>query len=120
MDSDPTSDPSLKCPRCGTERGDDGARCRACDEVIAAIRATHLTANIDQFEREPDRWGAPQWQDAWVDPGGTLFGPGPYLKVPIRGGAWDGTVQRVYAPAPLRRRLAPARLRRRVARRHNG
>src|SRR4051812_12433939 len=103
------------CTRCGIERGDED-RCRACDEVIAAIRATHLKANIDSFERDPDRWGAPQWQDAWVEPGGGPWS-GPYLKVPIRGGERDGTVQRVYAPTRLRRRLSPARLRRRVARR---
>ena len=75
-------------------------------DVIAAIRKTHLKANIDQFERDPKRWGRPVWSRAWVDPGGTLFGPGPYLKVPIKGGEWDGTVRRVYAPARLRRRLA--------------
>lgn len=74
-------------------------------EVIAAIRANHLKANIDQFEREPEKLGTPQWDKAWVDPGGTIFGPGPYLKVPIVGGEWDGTVQRVYPPARLRRRL---------------
>lgn len=77
-------------------------------EVITAIRACHLQANIVHFEREPIRWGAPCWEQAWIDPGGTVFGPGPYLKVPILGGEWDGTTQRVYAPARLRRRLARA------------
>lgn len=75
-------------------------------EVIAAIRKNHLKANIDQFEREPLKWGRPVWSKAWLDPGGTIFGDGPYLKVPIKGGEWDGTVQRVYAPARLRRQLA--------------
>jgi hypothetical protein len=75
-------------------------------EVIAAIRQRHLKANIDQFEREPEKWGAPQWERAWVDRGGTIFGPGPYLHVPIVGGCWDGTTQRVYAPERLRKRLA--------------
>lgn len=75
-------------------------------EVIAAIRANHLKANIDKFEREPEKWGTPDWGAAWVDPGGTIFGGGPYLKVPIRGGEWNDTVQRVYAPARLQRQLA--------------
>ena len=75
-------------------------------EVIATIRRTHLKVNIDQFEREPETWGAPQWDAAWIDPGGTIFGDGPYLKVPIRGGRGDGTLQRVYAPERLRRRLS--------------
>ena len=75
-------------------------------DIIAAIRQTHLKANIDQFEREPEKWGRPNWEQAWVDPGGTIFGDGPYLKVPIVGGEWDGTVQRVYAPARLQRKLA--------------
>lgn len=76
-------------------------------DVVAAIRANHLKANIDQFEREPKRWGAPQWDKAWLDPGGSIFGPPncPYVKVPISGGEWDGTVQRVYAPSRLRRRI---------------
>lgn len=77
-------------------------------EVIAAIRANHLKANIDQFERNPRFWGRPQWRTAWIDPGGTIFGDGPYLKVRIKGGraGWDDTVRRVYPPARLRRRLA--------------
>lgn len=74
-------------------------------EIIAAIRANHLKANIDKFDRDPAFWGAPQWDKAWVDDGGTIFGPGPYLHVPIVGGDFDGTVQRVYPPARLRRRL---------------
>lgn len=74
-------------------------------QVIAAIRRHHLKANIDAFERHPRTFGRPQWTKAWVDPGGTVWGDGPYLKVPIAGGQWDGTVQRVYPPARLRRRL---------------
>lgn len=75
-------------------------------DVISAIRACHLKANIAAFESDPQRWGRPDWSGAYVDPGGTIFGPGPYLKVPIVGGEWGGTTQRVYAPARLRRRLA--------------
>jgi hypothetical protein len=75
-------------------------------DVIAAIRTNHLKANIDHFEREPEKLGRPNWSKAFVDPGGSIFGPGPYLKVPIVGGEWGGTTQRVYAPARLRRRLA--------------
>lgn len=75
-------------------------------DVIAAIRANHLKANIAQFEADPDYWGRPDWERAWVDPGGSIFGPGPYVKVPIVGGDHDGTVHRVYAPARLRRQLA--------------
>jgi hypothetical protein len=75
-------------------------------EVVAAIRAKHLKANIDHFERDPEFWGRPDWDRAWVDPGGTIFGSGPYLHVPIVGGDADGTQQRVYAPERLRRKLA--------------
>ena len=75
-------------------------------EVIAAIRKNHLKANIAKFERDPKFWGLPMWSKAWVDGGGTIFGAGPYLHVPIRGGDFDGTVQRVYAPARLQRQLA--------------
>ncbi len=83
-----------------------GGRALTDAQVIAAIRANHLKANIDRFEREPERCGRPVWERAWIDPGGTIFGVGPYLKVPIEGGEWDGCVQRVYAPARLRVRLA--------------
>lgn len=89
-------------------------------EVITAIRANHLKANIGWIEalgrrpRHPST-GKPiaiQWNRAWVDPGGTIFGGGPYLHVPVRG-YWGGgdsgrddTVHRVYPPARLRRSLA--------------
>lgn len=85
-------------------------------QVIAAIRATHLKANIgwieDQGRRPKHSWnGQPiriHWPRAWLDPGGTVFGDGPYLHVPITGywGEPDETVHRVYPPARLRRQLA--------------
>jgi hypothetical protein len=71
-------------------------------EVIAAIVANHLKANIDHFEREPERWGRPVWERAWLDGCPACY----YLHVPIEGGEWDGTQQRVYPPARLRRKLA--------------
>ena len=88
-------------------------------DVIAAIRANHLKANIAGFETAPD-WVV-LWDAATVDPGGTVFGPGPYLHVPIVGpvvagyellprrpgqGWGNRIVVRVYPPARLRRRLA--------------
>ena len=75
-------------------------------DVIAAIRACHLRANIGQFEDDKTttvHWDSP---DVTVDPGGTIFGPGPYIKVPVTGAGWDGTRHRVYAPERLRRRIA--------------
>ena len=77
-------------------------------EIIAAIRTHHLRANIAKFEDDPQFWGRPLWSKAWLDAGGTIFGDGPYLHVPIKGGDLDGTVQRVYAPERLRKRLARA------------
>jgi len=74
-------------------------------QIIKAIRREHLKANISAHETNPRKWGRPHWTRAWIDPGGTIFGPGPYLKVPIVGGELDGTVQRVYPTARLRRRL---------------
>jgi len=85
-------------------------------DVIAAIRANHLKANIENtcYVRH-------HWSEAWVDPGGTMFGAGPYVKLPVDwliGPGSDETTRvviRVYAPARLRRRLAaqwrPARRR---------
>lgn len=75
--------------------------------AIAAIRANHLQANIN------DRCIRGQyWDRAWLDPGGTIFGPGPYVKLPVdwlvRKGS-DETAEvtiRVYPPARLRRKLA--------------
>jgi hypothetical protein len=76
-------------------------------EVIAAIRADHLRANIAVpiYTRH-------YWDEATVDPGGSIFGPGPYVKLPvdmlIQAGsdATERVVIRVYAPERLRRRLA--------------
>lgn len=76
-------------------------------DVIAAIRRCHLKANISQsvYVRH-------HWKLAHVDPGGTIFGPGPYVKLPVdwlvRTGSKETTrvTIRVYAPARLRRRLA--------------
>jgi hypothetical protein len=71
-------------------------------EVIAAIRRNHLKANIDHVP-EADQ----QWDLAWVDPGGTLFGPGPYVKLPVMHPDYLCVVPiRVYPPERLRRRLA--------------
>ena len=50
-------------------------------EVLAAIQANHLKANISSYEEGMD--GAViHWDQAWIDPG---FGgdSGPYAKVPI-------------------------------------
>ena len=75
-------------------------------EVLAAIQKTHLKANIGGYESGKAK-GRPRWDRAWLDPGGTIFGPGPYAKVPID---WDdcygGIIVRVYAPERLRKRLA--------------
>lgn len=75
-------------------------------DVIAAIRANHLKANIGWCERK--RSVTLHWDRAWVDPGGTYFGGGPYLKLPITNywGEGEETVHRVYPPARLMRRLA--------------
>jgi len=75
--------------------------------VIEAIRMNHLKANISNpyYVRH-------HWDQAWVDPGGTIFGLGPYVKLPVDWLIRDGgdetsrVVIRVYAPARLRRRLA--------------
>lgn len=77
-------------------------------KALAAIRATHLQANIGGHERGMTG-GVPQWDAAWLDPGGVIWGPGPYAKVPIHfpegGSGWD-IVVRVYPPERLRKRLA--------------
>jgi hypothetical protein len=89
--------------------------------VIAAIRRNHLKADIGWIEDQGEHPVHPSndcpivihWSRAWVDPGGTIFGDGPYLHVPIEGywghsGKAEETVHRVYPPARLRRRLAAA------------
>lgn len=78
-------------------------------DVIAAIQRCHLKANIRYscYVRH-------HWDLAWVDPGGTIFGPGPYVKLPVDWLVRNGSDEtnrvtiRVYAPARLRRRLAKA------------
>ena len=84
-------------------------------DVIAAIRANHLKANIGWIEdmgaNPTHSTGAPivlHWDRAWLDPGGTIFGSGPYVKLPITGywGTHEETTHRVYPPARLQRRLA--------------
>jgi hypothetical protein len=77
-------------------------------EVLAAIRANHLKANI-AYHESGESEGTPRWDKAWVDPGGVLWGPGPYAKVPIDFGDpnWN-IVVRVYPPERLRKRLAGA------------
>ena len=75
-------------------------------EVIAAIRANHLKANIRNLCCVRHHW-----DEAWLDPGGTIWGEGPYVKLPvewlIREGSTDTerVVIRVYPPARLRRKL---------------
>jgi hypothetical protein len=46
----------------------------------------------------------PYWDRAYLDPGGTIWGPGPYLKLPYGDGApkWEA-VTRVFVPSRLRR-----------------
>jgi hypothetical protein len=75
-------------------------------DVIAAIRANHLQANISNTA-----YVRHHWDEAWLDPGGTIFGEGPYVKLPVDWLMCDGSedtervVIRVYPPARLRRRL---------------
>lgn len=74
-------------------------------DVIAAIRRCHLQVNIAEWERDPVC--VIHWDRAHVDSGGTIFGPGPYLHVPVTDqGEDDGRRVRVHAPAWLRQRLA--------------
>ena len=40
-------------------------------EVLATIRKRHLKANISSFREEQLHWDR-----AWLDEGGTIFGPG--------------------------------------------
>ena len=80
-------------------------------DVIAAIREKHLKANIDMYEGNKAIYDAKlHWDRAWVDPGGTIFGLGPYVKLPVTFWEWGQSVTdevtiRVYPPARLRRRL---------------
>ena len=71
-------------------------------DIIAAIRQCHRKANIGE-----SGVADPCWDEAWVDRGGTVFGPGPYLHVPVDYFGERITI-RVYAPARLRRTLAKA------------
>lgn len=77
-------------------------------EVLAAILASHLRANISAYEGGING-AAIHWNRAYLDPGGVIFGPGPYAKVPITfpgdDPGWD-IVVRVYPPERLRKRLA--------------
>lgn len=81
-------------------------------EVIAAIRARHLKANISGYEEGRIDNPVLHWEQAWLDPGGTAyFGPGPYVKLPITLRHDDGThmddiVIRVYPPKRLQERIA--------------
>jgi hypothetical protein len=79
-------------------------------EVLDAIRANHLKANISVAEAE----GRAHWDRAWIDRGGTIFGAGPYAKVPVSlmqdGVVVDEIVVRVYPPERLRKRLARDRV----------
>jgi hypothetical protein len=82
------------------------------NEIITAIRAQHLKKNIRAFEGKPGC--TLHWRRAHVDPGGTIFGPGPYVKLPItvtarsHWGVRDELTIRVYPTARLRRRLGSA------------
>jgi len=82
---------------------------RGCDEegravnnaeVLATIRKRHLKANISSFREEQLHWDR-----AWLDEGGTIFGPGPYAHVPVKMDDGGEIVIRVYPPAALLRRL---------------
>ena len=73
-------------------------------QVIAAIRANHLKSNISAHEDDPATWGHPDWDKAWLDGNPACA----YIHVPIVGGEYDGTVQRVYPPARLQRKIEKA------------
>ena len=68
-------------------------------EIIAAIRKMHLTIDVP-----PD--AVLDWERATVDPGGTFFGPGLYLHVPVTTCDGDRLVVRANAPKRIRKRLA--------------
>ena len=75
------------------------------EQVIAAIRKCHLKANI-----ACPAYGRKYWDQAWLDVGGTFFGLGPYVHLPVnlrvRRGKTERVVIRVYPPERLRRQLA--------------
>lgn len=48
-------------------------------DIIAAIKANHLRANVSWLEQAG---GTLDWDRAVLDPGGTIFGPGPYAPPP--------------------------------------
>lgn len=78
-------------------------------EIIEAIRANHLKANIRNtcYVRH-------YWDEAWLDTGPGLFAKGPYVKLPVDWLVREGSdetervVIRVYPPERLRRKLADA------------
>lgn len=78
-------------------------------DVIVAIQQNHRRANIRNREYVRHHWDA-----AWVDKGGTVFGPGPYVHLPVDMLIREGSAEtervtiRVYAPERLRKRLAKA------------
>lgn len=81
--------------------------------MIDAIRKKHRRNNIGVWERHPER-GTIRWERAFVDGGGTIFGPGPYLHVPITMnpdwyGCEDEIAVRVYPRERLRKNLERAR-----------
>lgn len=87
-----------------TMNGEHTSREKLTDaDIIAAIRNKHKRANLG-YEKMDEF--TVQWDEAWVDPGGTIFGPGPYLKVPIHHKGKYYCAVRVYAPERLRRSLA--------------
>jgi hypothetical protein len=64
-----------------------------------------VTRRLVKWPANLKRWRVPDWSRAWVDPGGTIFGPGPYLHVPDRhvSDPWeedpeDDVSRRVYCP----------------------
>jgi hypothetical protein len=81
-------------------------------DVIAAIRADHLKANVSHHEFHQGIIPCViHWDRASVDRGGTIFGLGPYLHVPVACSYFDAdeeTVIRVYPTARLRRKLSLA------------
>lgn len=73
-------------------------------EVLAIIREKHLKASLRWFHKQPGV--VIHWDRAWLDPGGVIFGLGPYAKVPVTLTDNDQRVIRVHVAEPLRKRLA--------------